>query len=209
MVHRRLVLRERITAIVGSAILFALVAMSYWYSIQTEVAGLRYVPSGMSPDFLAKDVSLTDFDDSGQPKVRASAENMQHFSDERMRAEKIRIVSLDPASARSSAEADEAWSDDGLETVELSGNVLFARDAFESEPRMTFTTDRLRGWVDTQRFETESPVRFTRGTDVTSARGGLVYDNVSRALELRGGVQSVFHPQNFGSAAKKAEHDRP
>lgn len=40
MAHRRMIIRERLTAIIGSAILFALVATSYWYSIQTQVAGL-------------------------------------------------------------------------------------------------------------------------------------------------------------------------
>ena len=45
MAHRRMIIRERLTAIIGSAILFALVATSYWYSNQTQVAGLKYVPS--------------------------------------------------------------------------------------------------------------------------------------------------------------------
>ena len=39
MAHRRLIFRERITAIVGSVILFGLVLLSYWYSVQSEIAG--------------------------------------------------------------------------------------------------------------------------------------------------------------------------
>ena len=44
MAHRRLIFRERITAIVGSVILFGLVLLSYWYSVQSEIAGLKYIP---------------------------------------------------------------------------------------------------------------------------------------------------------------------
>lgn len=54
MAHRRLIFRERITAIVGSVILFGLVLLSYWYSVQSEIAGLKYIPSDKSPDFLAR-----------------------------------------------------------------------------------------------------------------------------------------------------------
>ena len=105
MAHRRMIIRERLTAIIGSAILFALVATSYWYSIQTQVAGLKYVPSEMSPDFLARNVSLTDFTPEGTPKLLAYADDVQHFSDERMRAERIQVISLDPNSAPACARA--------------------------------------------------------------------------------------------------------
>ena len=201
-----LVIRERITAIIGSAILFALVALSYWYSIQTQIAGLKYVPSEMSPDFLAHRVSLTDFTPDGTPKLLAYADRMQHFSDERVRAERIQVISLDPNSAPAFAQADEGWSDDGLETVDLSGNVLVHRGEYQDDAPMTFTTERLTGWLDTQRFKTDAPARITRGEDETSAQGGLLYDNVTRALELQGGVQSVFHPQSLrkGDAAREA-----
>ena len=69
----------------------------------------------MSPDFLARNVSLTDFTPEGTPKLLAYADDVQHFSDERMRAERIQVISLDPNSAPAFAQADEGWSNDGLE----------------------------------------------------------------------------------------------
>ena len=54
MAHRRLVIRERITAIVGSSILLGLIGLSYYYSIQTTLSGLRYIPSESSPDFTGR-----------------------------------------------------------------------------------------------------------------------------------------------------------
>ena len=137
MAHRRMIIRERLTAIIGSAILFALVATSYWYSIQTQVAGLKYVPSEMSPDFLARNVSLTDFTPEGTPKLLAYADDVQHFSDERMRAERIQVISLDPNSAPAFAQADEGWSNDGLETIDLTGHVLVHRSSGRAVARPT------------------------------------------------------------------------
>lgn len=204
MAHRRMIIRERLTAIIGSAILFALVATSYWYSIQTQVAGLKYVPSEMSPDFLARNVSLTDFTPEGTPKLLAYADDVQHFSDERMRAERIQVISLDPNSAPAFAQADEGWSNDGLETIDLTGHVLVHRRQYQDQPPMTFTTEHLTGWLDTQRFKTDSPVKITRGADETSSQNGLLYDNVTRVLELYGGVESVFHPQSFRKADSAA-----
>ena len=50
MAHRRLIIQERITAIVGAALLFSLVGLSYYYSIQITLDDLKYVPSASSPD---------------------------------------------------------------------------------------------------------------------------------------------------------------
>ena len=80
MIHRSLVLRERITAIVGAALLLLLVGASYYYSVQTRIEALKYVPSETSPDFTARRVTLTDFDERGVATARLSASTMEHFS---------------------------------------------------------------------------------------------------------------------------------
>ena len=72
MAHRRLIIRERITAIAGAAILCVLVAGSYYYSVRSQMAGLKYVPSESSPDFMAENVALTDFNEVGQPPKTSS-----------------------------------------------------------------------------------------------------------------------------------------
>lgn len=197
MSHRRLVIHERITAIIGSAILLGLVAMSYYYSIQLDIAGLKYIPSESSPDFTARNVSLIDFDEAGTPKERLEAKSMQHFSDERMSASDARFMSLDPNRAPMTARADEAWSNDGLETVELSGRVVLRQAASEASPELFFKTEYLKGWLDTHRFETDRPVYMRRGTDTAESQKGMMYDNVARTVELRDRVHSLLHPKNF------------
>lgn len=200
MTHRRLIMSERVTAIAGASILLGLVLVSYYYAVQTGLAGLRYVPSPDSPDFTAENVTLTDFDITGTPTNRLVAAHVAHFSDARMRAENALFVSLDPQKLQTTLRADEAWSEDGLETVDLEGAVEFTRAAGEQEADLYFRTDHLRAWLDTYRFDTTTPVFMRRGNDTTEASAGMVYDNIARTIELRGSVHTIMHPQNFQSS---------
>ncbi len=200
MAHPRMVFRERMTAIIGAVILFVLVALSYYYSIQTEIAGLRYVPSESSPDFTTEGVTLTDFTRHGVAKHRLFAESAAHFSDERVAAEKIRYVTLETTAPQIELTADQAWSNDGLETIDLAGNVEITREASEEEPDLYFRTERIRGYLDTHRFESTDPVFMRRGIDTIESEGGMTYDNVGHTVELKDRVRSVFHPQNFAAA---------
>ena len=79
MVQRNLVLRERMTALIGIALLLALVGLSYYYSIRITLEGLKYVPSLKSPDFIAKDVVVTDFDKDGTLLRRLLSQNVDHI----------------------------------------------------------------------------------------------------------------------------------
>ncbi len=196
MTHRRLVMRERITAICGSALLLALVGLSYYYSIQIELADLKYIPSESSPDFAAQDVTLADFDENGVAKERLTAKNVEHFSDERMRATDAHLATLNPSRTPLTARADEVWSGDGLETIELSGGVALMQAATEETPELFFRTEFLRGHLDTYRFDTDHPVFMRRGTDTTESSRGMVYDNIAHTVELHERVRTVLHPQN-------------
>lgn len=207
MIHRSLVLRERITAIVGAALLLLLVGASYYYSVQTRIEALKYVPSETSPDFTARSVTLTDFDERGVATARLSANTMEHFSDERMRATDASYHSLDPAKPQLALTGDRAWSNDSLETVELEGNVQLSRAPFKDEPDLFFTTEYIKGYLDTYRFETDRKVYMRRGIDTTEASNGMKYDNILHTVELDGSVVSVFHPnaQSTDTSANAAQ----
>ena len=207
MIHRSLVLRERITAIVGAALLLLLVGASYYYSVQTRIEALKYVPSETSPDFTARRVTLTDFDERGVATARLSASTMEHFSDERMRATDASYHSLDPAKPQLALTGDRAWSNDSLETVELEGNVQLSRAPFKDEPDLFFTTEYIKGYLDTYRFETDRKVYMRRGIDTTEASNGMKYDNILHTVELDGSVVSVFHPnaQSTDTSANAAQ----
>jgi lipopolysaccharide export system protein LptC len=185
--------RERITAIIGALLLFALVGGSYYYSVKVSMDNLKYVPSSRSPDFTAKNVALTDFDEKGAADRRMTAATMDHFSDESVRASTARYYSLNPADPQLTMESDKAWSDDGMETLEFSGNVKVRREPSDKDPELYFSSEYARAWLDTRRIDSDRPVLLRRGTDTTTAEKGIKYDDVNRTVELFDQVHSVIH----------------
>lgn len=194
MGQRRLVIRDRITAIIGATLLCMLVASSYYYSIQTQYEGLKYVPSESSPDFQAKNVMLTSFDKNGIASDRLSAFEMNHFSDGHMNATDVRYFSLNPDKPQLTLKSERAWSNDDLETIELAGNVTVTRRADKQSPEMYFNTEYMRTYLDISRLETDKPVLMRRGSDEFKAKGGMSYDNIGRQLELKDRISTTFHP---------------
>ena len=132
---------------------------------------------------------------------------MEHFSDERMRATDASYHSLDPAKPQLALTGDRAWSNDSLETVELEGNVQLSRAPFKDEPDLFFTTEYIKGYLDTYRFETDRKAYMRRGIDTTEASNGMKYDNILHTVELDGSVVSVFHPnaQSTDTSANAAQ----
>lgn len=189
-----LVFRERLTAIAGIVLLSILAVLSYIYSIEEQLAGLRYVPSENSPDFRAQKITLTDFSNDGTPKHRLAAQTFEHFTDNRIRAEGVRFLTLNPHMAPVRIQADRVWSADALETLEMSGHVVANRKAYANELPLRFSTDYLRGYLDTYTFTTPAPVTMQWGANTTEADGGLRYDHVGHTIDLNGGVRSHFVP---------------
>lgn len=205
MTHRRLIIQERITAIIGAVLLTSLVGLSYYYSVAISVGDLKYLPSPTSPDFVADNVTLTDFDKTGVAKQRLFARTVEHFSDDRMSATGTLVYTLEPGEPQIVVRADRADSPDGLETIDLSGNVRVTREADAQNPKLTFRSDFLKGWLDTYQFETDRPVYMSRGQDTTTSEHGMHYDNIEHRVTLFGRVQSVFQP----SSAIQAKTAKP
>ena len=91
--------------------------------------------------------------------------------------------------------------------VELEGNVQLSRAPFKDEPDLFFTTEYIKGYLDTYRFETDRKVYMRRGIDTTEASNGMKYDNILHTVELDGSVVSVFHPnaQSTDTSANAAQ----
>lgn len=189
-----LVLRERMTALVGIALLLGLVGLSYYYSLHFQLAGLKYVPSPKSPDFIAKDIVVTDFNQDGSLMRRLFATEAQHYSDGQMHTRDAQFQSYKANRSPVFIHSDKAWTKDSFETIELEGNVTAYQPAYGKNPELHFKTDYLKGFLDVDFFETEKPVQMRRGRDTTEASNGMEYDNVRHTIELKGNVISVFHP---------------
>ena len=90
---------------------------------------------------------MSDFNEQGVASQRLAAQSVEHYSDERMMAHQATYHTLDPSKPQIVARADKAESLDGLETVQLTGNVRFTRAASEAEPDLYFETEFLNGFT--------------------------------------------------------------
>lgn len=182
-------MRERISAIVAIALLLLLIGASYFYAVQSGLKNLKYVPSESSPDYTAQNVSLTTFNEKGEPVRRLSAAKMLHYSDDRTDTENPKLETLERGKPRVTATAARGWSHDGGETAVFDGGVKVTREAWQKSPAMSFSAQSVTVYPDTERFVTKTPVTLTRGRDTTTA-SGMAYDHVNGTVELTGSVRT-------------------
>ncbi len=188
-------LRDRITAGLGIGVLAAVAAMSYYYSIHTEVEALRAEISREAPDFTSTNIALTQFRPDGQAERRIFADYAEHYEDGRMTSVRPRLVTLLVDEPQVKASADTGISTNSGETVNFTGNVVVTRAGDHNNAPMRFESDQLTVFPDTQIFETEAPVRLVNGADVTTGIG-LTFDNVERTVHIHSNVKSSFAPRN-------------
>lgn len=187
-------LRDRITAGIGAGVLLVLVASSYYYSIRTEIDANQAFIDRDAPDFIAHNISVTEFTKDGSADRRVFAEYAEHYADGRMSSIKPRMVTLSADKPQVRATADTGQSMDGGETFTFSGNVLVTRAGDINEPPMRFSTPFATVYPDTSRLETSAPVVLERGADITTGIG-ITLDNVDRTVNIHTNVKSIFAPR--------------
>lgn len=74
-------MRDRLTSLIAIALLVTLCAMSYWYSVKAELENVTHLSDLNSPDFIARDITITQFDDDGIAKAKVFAKEVEHYSD--------------------------------------------------------------------------------------------------------------------------------
>lgn len=187
-------LRDRITAGVGAGVLLVLVASSYYYSIRTEIEANQAFIDRDAPDFIAHNISVTEFKGDGSADRRLFAEYAEHYADGRMSSIKPRMVTLSADKPQVRAIADSGQSMDGGETFTFNGNVLVTRAGDINNAPMRFTTPFATVYPDTSRLETSAPVVLEHGADITTGIG-ITLDNVDRTVNIHTNVKSIFAPR--------------
>lgn len=188
-------MRERITAIIAIILLLILIAASYWYAMQSTYSNLRYLPSEESPDFIAGGATLISFDKNGVADSKLKAEELRHYSDDRMTMVKPEAVTVSPDKPVTHAQALAGRSDDGGATFVFKGDVIITRVATGNTPTTRLETQSMTVYTDTNRFVTDDVVLITSGQDTAQGQG-MVFDNMERTVELKGQVTTVLQPRN-------------
>lgn len=187
-------MKERLTSIIAVALLLTLVGMSYWYSVKAELEGQGHLSDLNSPDFIAHDITVTRFDNSGKAQYKVFAKNIEHFSDGHATAKQPEYYSLKTDEAQITARSDSGEMVSGGEIFHFYDNVDIRQAADKDKPASRLETSQMDAYPDDDVYSSDKPVKLTRGTDVS--RGvGMDYDNVERTFKLRSRVQSEFAPR--------------
>lgn len=188
-------MRERMTAIVAIVLLSILIAASYWYAVRASYSNLKYVPSENSPDFIAKDVTMVRFDQSGMAKSKLQAQEFKHYSDDRIAMVEPRATSVAPNEQVTRASARTGHSDDGGETFVFEGNVRVIREATEKSALTQIETESVTVYPESNLLESDAHVVMTSGGDRMEGTG-MIYDNIEQTIELKQNVKTVIEPRN-------------
>lgn len=195
-------MRDRLTAIIAIALLLTLCGMSYWYSVKAELESVVHLSDLESPDFIAHDITMTQFDDTGIAKAKVFAKEVEHFSDGHANAKFPEYASLNPNEAQITARSDRATMTDGGALIRFYDNVDLRQAAFGDKPASRLETSQLDAYPDTDTYNSDKPVKMTRGEDVSHGVG-MDYDNVDRTFKLRSRVQTVIQPKTVKESERR------
>lgn len=131
-------MRDRLTSLIAIALLVTLCAMSYWYSVKAELENVTHLSDLNSPDFIARDITITQFDDDGIAKAKVFAKEVEHYSDGHANAKFPEYASLNPNEAQITAKSDRATMVDGGAVIHFYNNVDIRQAATKDARRVAF-----------------------------------------------------------------------
>ena len=153
------------------------------------------------PDYVVRDFTAIETDDSGNPDRRLSARELRQFVDEDlMELDRPRLLLFDDQGPPWSVSALRGLLLDGGEEVQLRDQVRVTRDAFAETAAVRLDTTALDLWPERHYAEGDRPVRLESGRDWATGSGiQLWYEEPMRA-ELRGRARIFLVPQESRDA---------
>lgn len=198
-------------AIYLPVMLMGLLALgTYWLARNTPAilgAPEAERPLTHDPDYFMRNFSVKTFDPSGRLKSEVYGTEARHYPDtDTLEIDQPRIRAFNEKGALTVATAKQAISNGDGSEVQLIGDAVVVREAPKGEdaPRMEFRGEFLHVFVNTERVRSHKPVTLIRGGDRFTA-DTLDYDNLDRAVDLRGRVRGVLVPTPAQGASAAAQ----
>jgi lipopolysaccharide export system protein LptC len=175
-----------------------LLALSTWWLVQNtpvvEPPGVAVAPKH-EPDYTMQRFSmerftLQRFGDDGRLRVQIEGEQLRHYPDtDRLEIDTVRIRAIGDGGALTLATARRAISNGDATEVQLLGGAHVTSDV-GGQP-VEFRGEFLHAFLNTEQLRSHLPVEVRRGGSVLRA-GGMEYDHLTRAVQLKGPVRGVY-----------------
>lgn len=192
---------DRLTLYLPVLLMGLLAMATYWLVRSTPAieATRPAAPVQHLPDYFMRQFSVKTFDASGQLKSEVTGAEAHHFPDtDTLEIDQVHIRSFNQEGHLTTASALKAISNSNASEVQLIGQALVERQASrdtsgKEQPALTFKSEFLHAFMDTERVKSNKPVELTRGQDRFTANS-MDYDNKDRVMLLTGRVRGQLAP---------------
>ena len=183
-------------------LLMGLLAMAtYWLVRSTPgmEAPRSAAPVQHEPDYFLRQFSVKTFDARGLLKSEVTGREAHHFPDtDTLEIEQFHLRSFNQEGHLTTATARQAITNSNASEIQLLGQALVERGSIrdksgKEQPTLTFKSDFLHAFMDTERVTSNQPVELTRGQDRFTANS-MDYDNKERIMLLTGRVRGHLVP---------------
>lgn len=161
---------------------------------------LAQVPQHV-PDYILKNASLSNLNESGQTKYRVLGKKLVHYEDDAsMDLEQPRIRAFQEQSPPVTIKADRGHIDGGLTILDLYGNGEIYRPAQEAtetikaSPRLLARSSYFQILINDDIVRTDKPLDLEQGMSIMNSTGGGTFNNVQQSVSLIGQVRGRIEP---------------
>ncbi len=150
------------------------------------------------PSYYMDKLAATELDDTGSTKYRFNASRMVQFEDDLTYAVTNPAVrAYEPGRPQITAMADTGIMNADASIIDLRHNARVLRDQgvnAERDPVMSARSERFELLLNEDIVRTDKPVELRHGQSIMNA-SGLVFNNVSREVQLLGNVRGTIVPR--------------
>lgn len=194
-------LLDRLTLYLPVMLMGALAMATYWLVRSSPTANAPSVAAAVQhqPDYFMRKFAVKTFDADGRLKSEVSGGEARHFPDtDTLEIDQVHIRSFNEQGRLTTATARQAITNGDASEVQLIGNARVVRDAVpdkngQLQPSMTFASEFLHAFMNTERVKSHKPVELTRGKDRFTA-DSMDFDNLDRVMLLAGRVRGQLVP---------------
>ncbi len=136
------------------------------------------------PNAIIDNPKIIRTDAQGHAQYRLDAKQIVHSQQgDRSMIEQPVMVSLAADRPKTTLRADQAVATDQQNQIDLQGNVVIQRDAFDGQPPARITAPRATVFVREERAITDAPVLVQRG--LSTLQGvGMRFDQKTQKIEI-------------------------
>lgn len=180
-------------------LLMGLLAMGTWWLVkntpmpepEAQAAPLRH-----EPDYTMHRFTLRRFAANGPLRAQIDGDTLRHYPDnDTVEIDNVRMRSIGETGAVTRATALRALSNGDGSEVQLTGTARVERDATADQEAVTFTSEFLHAFLNTEQVRSHLPMTLERGGTRISG-DSFDYDNLSRVVAVKGHVSASFPPAN-------------